>query len=82
LNGIAPHIETVAARRGLSVALTIPEFGLLPGKVGHSVVDKLHGARKLGGSYDLLDPDGPVTRLGSWKAFLDDLNVAFDDWSG
>ncbi len=53
-NGIAPHIETLAAEHGIPVALTVPDLSLLVGRVGHSVSDKLRALRRIGGEYDLV----------------------------
>lgn len=52
-NGLVPHIESIAVRKGLDVSVTVPDFGLLRLPTGHSVPDKLRAARALGGSYDL-----------------------------
>ncbi|MEU8770000.1 hypothetical protein AB0C94_23900 [Streptomyces griseus] len=52
-NGLVPHIESIAVRKGLDVSVTVPDFGLLRPPTGHSVPDKLRAARALGGTYDL-----------------------------
>ncbi|MFD7593198.1 hypothetical protein ACFV6D_09205 [Kitasatospora sp. NPDC059812] len=53
-NGLVPHVESIAVRRGLDVSITVPDFGLLRPPPGHSVRDKLRAARKLHGTYDLV----------------------------
>ncbi|WP_371479736.1 hypothetical protein [Kitasatospora sp. NBC_00315] len=53
-NGLAPHVESIAVRRGLDVSVTVPDFGLLRLPTGHSVRDKLRVARELHGTYDLV----------------------------
>lgn len=52
-NGLVPHVESIAARKGLRVSITVPDFGLLRLPTGHSVRDKLRAARELHGTYDL-----------------------------
>ncbi|MFD3805802.1 hypothetical protein ACFWTC_19810 [Streptomyces sp. NPDC058619] len=52
-NGLVPHVESIAARKGLGVSITVPDFGLLRPPTGHSVRDKLRAARELHGTYDL-----------------------------
>ncbi|MCK9871638.1 DUF4276 family protein [Nocardiopsis dassonvillei] len=60
-DGIADHIETIAADRGVEVSITNPELDRL-GKVGHALPDKLGAVRALGGEYELVavhrDADG------------------------
>ncbi|MFG2721401.1 hypothetical protein ACGFW5_24350 [Streptomyces sp. NPDC048416] len=53
-NGLVPHVESLAARKGLRVSVTVPDFGLLRLPTGHSVPEKLQAARRLGGDYDLV----------------------------
>lgn len=43
-NGLVPHIESIAVRKGLDVSVTVPDFGLLRLPTGHSVPDKLRAA--------------------------------------
>lgn len=61
-NGIAPHIETLAAERGIRSSVTVPDFARLGSRVGHSVPEKIGALRKFGHAYDLLvvhrDADG------------------------
>ncbi|MDW4896921.1 DUF4276 family protein [Streptomyces californicus] len=52
-NGLVPHVESIAVRKGLDISVTVPDFGLLRLPTGHSVPDKIRAARGLGGSYDL-----------------------------
>ncbi|MER0447332.1 hypothetical protein ABR738_22745 [Streptomyces sp. Edi4] len=52
-NGLVPHVESLAVRKGLRVSVTVPDFGLLALPTGHSVPEKLLAARRLGGDYDL-----------------------------
>jgi hypothetical protein len=67
-NGIAPHIESLAAERGIRTAITVPDLGRLSERVGHAVSDKLRVLRRLGGEYELVvlhrdaDRDGPEAR--------------------
>lgn len=53
-NGLVPHVESIAVRKGLNISVTVPDFGLLRLPTGHSVSDKLRAARKLHGEYDLV----------------------------
>ncbi|MGW7345255.1 hypothetical protein [Streptomyces sp. NPDC054854] len=53
-NGLVPHVESIAARKGLDASITVPDFGLLRLPTGHSVRDKLRAARELRGTYDLV----------------------------
>jgi hypothetical protein len=52
-DGIADHIEIIAADRGVEVTITNPELGRL-NHVGHALPDKLAAVRDLGGEYDLV----------------------------
>lgn len=52
-NGLVPHVEAIAVRKGLDVSVTVPDFGLLRLPTGHAVPDKLRATRALGGGYDL-----------------------------
>lgn len=53
-NGIAPHIERLAAERNIRSSVTVPDFARLDGKVGHSVPEKLCALRGFGDEYDLV----------------------------
>jgi hypothetical protein len=81
-NGIAPHIENYAARQRIRIALTVPDLGLLPGRVGHSVSDKLRGVRDLGGTYDLLILHRDADRSGS-ESRREEIRAAVEEtWPG
>jgi hypothetical protein len=52
--GIAGHIETIAARRGVLMDVTVPDYGLLEERVGNRVEDKVRAGIALGGQFDLI----------------------------
>lgn len=52
--GIARHIERLAAEAGVTVIVSTPDFSLLPRKPGAGIVGRLEAAARLGGSYDLV----------------------------
>lgn len=66
--GIAFHIEQIAAERGVDIVLSIPDFRLLPGHVEKTIAGKLRAIQLLGGNYDLAiihrdaDRDGTAAR--------------------
>ncbi|MFE5913577.1 hypothetical protein ACFQ6B_31445 [Streptomyces wedmorensis] len=66
--GIAFHIEQIAAECNVDIVLSIPDFRLLPGRVDRTVAGKLRAVQQLGGNYDLAiihrdaDRDGPDAR--------------------
>jgi Domain of unknown function (DUF4276) len=53
-NGIAPHIERLAAERRIRSSVTVPDFARLGSKIGHSVPEKLCALRGFGDEYDLV----------------------------
>ncbi|MEU7488799.1 hypothetical protein [Streptomyces sp. NPDC042319] len=60
--GIAFHIEQIAAECNVDIVLTIPDFRLLPERIEKTVSGKLKAVKRLGGDYDLViihrDADG------------------------
>ncbi|MFJ8843986.1 hypothetical protein ACIRFF_13910 [Streptomyces cyaneofuscatus] len=81
-NGLVPHIESIAVRKGLDVSVTVPDFGLLRLPTGHSVPDKLRVARTLGGSYDLVVVQRDADR-GPAQDRKDEIEKAVDaEWPG
>ncbi|MET8056419.1 hypothetical protein [Streptomyces microflavus] len=81
-NGLVPHIESIAVRKGLDVSVTVPDFGLLRLPTGHSVPDKLRAARSLGGSYDLAVVQRDADR-GPAQDRKDEIEKAVDaEWPG
>lgn len=53
-NGIVPHIDRLAAERGIRSSVTVPDFNRLGDKVGRSVPEKLSALRSFGDEYDLV----------------------------
>ncbi|MGW6283998.1 hypothetical protein [Streptomyces sp. NPDC055107] len=81
-NGLVPHIESIAVRKGLDVSVTVPDFGLLRLPTGHSVPDKLRAARSLGGAYDLAVVQRDADR-GPAHDRKDEIEKAVDaEWPG
>ena len=66
--GIAFHIEQIAAECGADIVLSIPDFRLLPEPIEKSVSGKLKAVQQLDGKYDLAiihrdaDREGPKAR--------------------
>lgn len=81
-NGLAPHVEYIAARKGLDVSVTVPDFALLRLPTGHSVRDKLRAARLLRGTYDLAVLHRDADR-GPAQDRRDEIAAAVDaEWAG
>jgi hypothetical protein len=53
-SGIVPHIENLAVRLDIEVAITDPDFSRLPETPGRTVEGKLRTAITIGGIYDLI----------------------------
>nr|WP_237525504.1 AAA family ATPase [Streptomyces sp. SID4985] len=53
-NGLVPHIEMVAAERGVQAVVTAPDFGRLGPDHWHAVTDRLRAVISLGDTYDLV----------------------------
>ncbi|MEU9194890.1 hypothetical protein [Streptomyces hundungensis] len=81
-NGLVPHIESIAVRKGLDISVTVPDFGLLRLPTGHSVPDKLGAIRKIGGNYDLAVVQRDADR-GPAQDRRDEIKKAVDaEWPG
>lgn len=52
--GLVTHIETIAARQDIDVAVTAPDLGQLPMPPGRAVDAKPRAVAELGGVYDLI----------------------------
>ena len=81
-NGIAPHIETLAAHRGIPVALTVPDLSLLGSRVGHAVPDKLRAVRGMGGGYDLAVVHRDADRGPADDRFAEIREAVAREWPG
>ncbi|RPK59663.1 hypothetical protein EES43_18275 [Streptomyces sp. ADI96-02] len=81
-NGLVPHVESIAVRKGLEISVTVPDFGLLRPSTGHSVPGKLRAIRALGGTYDLAVVRRDADR-GLAQDRRDEIEEAVDaEWPG
>jgi len=80
-NGIAPHIERLAAERGIRSSVTVPDFARLGSKVGHSVPEKLCALRGFGDEYDLVVVHRDADNAG-YEARADEISqVILAEWA-
>jgi hypothetical protein len=77
--GIALHVERIAAECGVDVAITVPRLEFVPGYLDRSVAGKLLGIRRMGGTYDVVvvhrdgDRDGRDARLKEIRAAVEEV---------
>jgi len=75
--GLALHVERIAAECGVDVAITVPRLEFVPGYIDRTVAGKLQGILRMGGTYDVVvihrdgDRDGRDARLEEISAAVE-----------
>ncbi|MEU6484421.1 DUF4276 family protein [Streptomyces sp. NPDC046887] len=81
-NGLVPHIEFVAAKCGVPVAVTSPDFGRLNHAKAHAVRDKLRAVQGFGGDYDLVIVHRDADRGPAEERRLEIAEAMAQEWPG